>query len=461
MRLTGRELWLSCSVERFGMNEPEIRPQSDLSNRLHDAAVQMVLDDLKHLWLSGKSLFEVLDAVYDTLRPIIPFDRLSAAFYNEETGLVVSRWVRSQTEVKRVDKGYWAVLKGSSLEPILRTGEPRIINNLERHLQAHPDSKATQDILVDGVMSNLTCPLRAGGTPIGLLFFSSRRPDTYQREHVDTFAAVAESLSLAVEKVKHIDDLAQAKRNYAEILYFVAHELKSPLSSIVTVGSTLLEGYLGTLTTEQAERVQRMVANSNYLMNLVRDYLDLSQIESGEMHYRPNPTVDLVEDVLRSVVEIQHPTATARHMKIETDVEYLIAPCDPVLIRMVCNNLLGNAVKYGRDGGRIVVRLVRRAFFDYADDGQRQRAYWALFSVWNEGPGFSPEQKQKLFARFQRLKHPETKSAAGSGLGLYISRQIVLKHGGEITADSEPGRWAEFRFRIPLQQEMPLVHAPA
>src|SRR5512139_3149387 len=104
------------------MTEPTTPPPADISSRLHDAAVQMVLEDLKHLWFSGKSLFEVLDVVYETMRHIIPFDRMSVAFYNEETGMVVSRWVRSETEVKRVDKGYWAELKGSSLEPILRTG---------------------------------------------------------------------------------------------------------------------------------------------------------------------------------------------------------------------------------------------------------------------------------------------------------------------------------------------------
>ena len=61
-----------------------------------------------------------------------------------------------------------------------------------------------------------------------------------------------------------------------------------------------------------------------------------------------------------------------------------------------------------------------------------------------------------IFARFQRLHHPEHKGLTGSGLGIYISRQIVLRHGGEITAESEPGKWAEFRFRIPLQPEAPL-----
>jgi signal transduction histidine kinase len=443
------------------MSESETHIQDDLSDRLHDAAVQMVLEDIKHLWFSGKSLFEVLDVLYDTMRHIIPFDRMSAALYNEETGIVTSRWVRSELEVKRVDKGYWAELKGSSLEPILRTGQPRIINNFERYLAAHPDSRATQDIMKDGMMSNLTCPLRAGAHPIGFLFFSSRRPDTYQPQHVDTFRAVADSLTLAVEKVKYIDDLAQAKRNYAQILYFVAHEIRSPLSAIVTLGQTLTAGYVGRLTTEQHEKVQRMVANSNYLINLVRDYLDLSQIESGELRYNPSPAVDLVEEIVRPMIEIQAPAARHRGMEITTDLEYLTAPCDPALLKVVFNNLLANAVKYGREHTPIQVRLVRRAFFDYQDSGERQREYWALFSVRNEGVGFAPEQKQRLFGRFQRLGHPEHKGTAGSGLGLYISRQIVLKHGGEMTADSEPGKWAEFQFRIPLRQENPLVNTPA
>jgi len=443
------------------MNAPELPARDDAVDPLHEAAVQMVLEDLKHLWFSGKSLFEVLDVVYETMRHIIPFDRMSVAFYNEENGLVVSRWVRSETEVKRVDKGYWAELRGSSLEPILHTGQPRIINNLEAHLAARPDSKATQDILKDGVMSNFTCPLRAGNRPIGLLFFSSRKPDTYQPSHIDTFLAVADSLSLAVEKVKYLDDLAQAKHNYAQILYFVAHELKAPLASIATIGSTLTEGYVGKLTPQQSEKVQRMVANSVYLMNLVRDYLDLSQIESGELRYHPGPAVDLVEEVIRPMVEVQTPAAKARGMTIETDLEYLVAPCDATLLKVVFNNLLGNAVRYGREHTKILVRLVRRSVTDYADSGERFRQYWALFSVRNEGVGFALEQKQKLFARFQRLHHPEHKGVTGSGLGLYIARQIVIRHGGEITADSEPGKWAEFRFRIPLRQDAPLVNAPA
>ncbi len=435
------------------MNEHPGQDRTALLNHVDDAAVKMVLEDLKQLWLSHKPLFEVLDVIYDTMFPLIPFDRLSVAFYEEETGLVVSRWVRSQSEARYVSKGYWAELKGSSLEPILRTGRPRIINDLEQYLGEHKDSRATRDVLRDGVRSNLTCPLRAGGRPIGLLFFSSGRPDAYDEVHVETFLAVAESLSMAVEKVKYVDDLAEAKRNYAEILYFVAHELKSPLASIVTLGQTLLNGYVGELSKPQEEKVGRMVANCNYLINLVRDYLDLSQIESGEMRYNPLPAVNLAEEVVRPALAVLEDSAAERGMAVDTDLEYLSAPCDPNLLRIVLGNLLGNAIKYGRAGTKVTIRLVRRAFSDYSDTGERQRQYWALFTVRNEGIGFTPEQKKRLFARFQRISRPEFKTVKGSGIGLYISRQIVVKHGGEITADSVPDQWAEFRFRIPLHQE--------
>jgi signal transduction histidine kinase len=360
-----------------------------------------------------------------------------------------------------IDTGYWSVLKGSSLEPVLRTGRPRIINDYERYLVDHPDEKPSRDALREGIRSNLTCPLRAGSRFIGFLFFGSRQPNAYDPSHVDVFLAIADSLSLAVEKVKCIDDLAQAKRNYAQILYFIAHELKAPLSAIVTLGQTLTEGYVGKLAPQQSEKVQRMIANSNYLINLVHDYLDLSQIESGELRFNPSPAVDLVEGVIRPMIEIHVPAARARGMTIETDLEYLVAPGDATLLRVVFSNLLGNAIRYGREKAAVSVSLVRRAFFDYTDSGEQVRQYWALCSVRNEGVGFAPEQKQKLFARFQRLHHPEHKGVTGSGLGLYISRQIILKHGGEITADSEPGKWAEFRFRIPLRQETTLVNAPA
>jgi signal transduction histidine kinase len=112
------------------------------------------------------------------------------------------------------------------------------------------------------------------------------------------------------------------------------------------------------------------------------------------------------------------------------------ASVDPELMTIVLVNLLGNAAKYAREGAE--VRLsVRR-------EGETLRV-----AVRNEGPGFRPEERARLFRRFSRLADPELAGRPGSGVGLYTCRRIVALHGGRIEADSEPGRWAEFRFEVP------------
>ena len=113
----------------------------------------------------------------------------------------------------------------------------------------------------------------------------------------------------------------------------------------------------------------------------------------------------------------------------------LLVECDPGLMGIVFINLLGNAVKYGREGGRIELSL---------EDGSSLRA-----SLTNEGPGFPENERNLLFRKFSRLPSPELMTRKGSGVGLYTTWWIVNRHGGRIWADSEPGRWARFSFEIP------------
>jgi signal transduction histidine kinase len=109
---------------------------------------------------------------------------------------------------------------------------------------------------------------------------------------------------------------------------------------------------------------------------------------------------------------------------------------DPALAVAVVQNLLSNAVKYGREGGQIRVR------------GRRDETSGSvLLSVWNQGPGFPTRAKGELFQRFGRLSTAETHS--GTGLGLFVSREIAARHGGWLCAESEPGHWAEFTLALP------------
>jgi signal transduction histidine kinase len=116
--------------------------------------------------------------------------------------------------------------------------------------------------------------------------------------------------------------------------------------------------------------------------------------------------------------------------------------CDPGLLQIVLVNLLGNSVKYGREGG-----LIRARLEDHPDR--------IVASVWNEGPGFPPSERSRLFRKFSRLQSPALMAQKGTGVGLYTAWRIVHLHGGRMDASSQEGAWAEFSFDVPKVSARP------
>lgn len=159
-------------------------------------------------------LDEVLDHVYDTLRPTVPYDRIGLSLVEEdpEQGLVAhSRWLRSDFPEVGLGLGYSAPLEGSSLKTVAELGAPRVINDLEAYLQARPRSESTQRIVREGVRSNLTCPLLVGGQPVGFLFLSSREKYRYDDGHIDICEQIAGTLAGLVERSRLHDELVHLK----------------------------------------------------------------------------------------------------------------------------------------------------------------------------------------------------------------------------------------------------------
>lgn len=143
---------------------------------------------------------DVMNHVYEAFRPLIPYDRIGCALLENDRRDVVARWARSDGVDIKLKAGYSAALEGSSLQEIIRTGEPRIINDLDEYGQEHPGSKSTRLILAEGIRSSLTCPLVAMGRPVGFLFFSSRQPRTYGSLHQEAFLRLATAVSVLLEK---------------------------------------------------------------------------------------------------------------------------------------------------------------------------------------------------------------------------------------------------------------------
>jgi signal transduction histidine kinase len=395
------------------------------------------------------SLRGIVDYLFESTQELIPCDRIGLAFIDPDGQRVTSYYNRASYAPLAIDKDYSEDLRGSSLRAVLDTGLPRIISDLEQYLEEHPRSRSTRLLVSEGVRSNLTCPLSVEGRVVGFIFRSSRAPNTYRAKHIELQMSIAERLSQAVEKAWRIDELEQANYAYTQMLGFVSHELKSPVASMVTDARLLADGYLGEVAPHQKEKLERLIRKGEYLLGLVREYLDLARVEGGELEAHLRPNVHVRSELVDDAVDVVRSHLEARDMRLLVVTPGEPDPpvcCDPALMRIVLVNLLDNAIKYGRPGGevRITVELVNSRYV--RPDALR-------ISVRNEGPGFSPSQRNRLFRRFSRLDDPETKGTKGTGVGLYNSWRIVQLHGGRITAESKKGEWARFSVEIPASPE--------
>ncbi|MCP4641649.1 MAG: GAF domain-containing sensor histidine kinase, partial [bacterium] len=288
---------------------------------------RVVLDSINQRIAAGESLADIMDFLFDSGRSLFPCDRIGLAFVEEGGERVAAHWSRALYEPLLLGKGYAEDLRGSSLATIQETGHLRIINDLEEYLRLKPVSESTALLIEEGVRSSMTCPLIVDGRNVGFLFRSSRKPNSYTREEVLRHQAVAERLSQAVEKAYRLEQLEEANKAYTEMLGFVSHELKSPLASILTDARLLTDGYLGEIDPKQEKKIHSMVRKANFLLNLVREYLDLARIEGGQLELNAKE-VDFLAEVLEPCVDIVQAAVQEKEVTVEQDVPEGPMPVD-------------------------------------------------------------------------------------------------------------------------------------
>jgi two-component system NtrC family sensor kinase len=258
-----------------------------------------------------------------------------------------------------------------------------------------------------------------------------------------SFNAMASSLRDRDEQLRKANteleaanaSLQQINANYLDMLGFVSHELKNTLGVIYTSAHALDTGITGPLTENQGALVKNISKSIDRAVRMTRNYLDLARIEKGELIAQAKP-IDLVRDVVSHVIDELGRAIEEKGMKLESELPASMPYSgDPDLLQIVYKNLLHNALKYGMENGTI--RLGFR---------EEETAY--RFEVWNQGQGLSPEEIARLFQRFVRLGD-EVKGYRSTGLGLFITKEIIEKHGGAIRAESHPGEWINFIFTLP------------
>ncbi len=242
-------------------------------------------------------------------------------------------------------------------------------------------------------------------------------------------------LNDANAKLRELSDMKE------EFLALTTHDLRSPLTVISGVINFFTSGRLGDLTAEQKNMVTMMERNTQSLIELVNDLLDASKLESGTLR------LDLTATDLRALVSESHETMSplAREKDI-TLVEKIPDDLPPILadrakFRRILVNLLSNALKFTPKGGHVEINAERAGAF-------------LRVSITDDGVGIAPDDLARLFDKFEQARSRATRNEKGTGLGLYITRQLVELHGGKIEVKSELGQGSTFSFTIPVADKV-------
>jgi two-component system NtrC family sensor kinase len=256
-----------------------------------------------------------------------------------------------------------------------------------------------------------------------------------------SFNRMVRTLRSTMEELYVVNNkLQDLNRHYLEMVSFITHELNQPMGVLKGFLIMLHDASLGPLTTsKQRQAVDTMLRNVNALINMIQKYLQLGRIESGRMEVN-RTWIPIFEECLGPVLEDEKQQLEARRMEVILDngesLRRVEGEADPVLLRIVFGNLIGNAVKYGKEGGKVWI-------------GFREDPEELLFYVKNEGRGIPPDKLNLVFDKFARLEGELERRRRGTGLGLFNAKQIVEKHGGRIWAESEEGKYANFLFTLP------------
>jgi two-component system, OmpR family, phosphate regulon sensor histidine kinase PhoR len=247
-----------------------------------------------------------------------------------------------------------------------------------------------------------------------------------------------------------VTTVVRAERMRRDFVANVSHELRTPLATLAGFIETL-QGPAKDDATARARFLGIMAQQSARMTRIVTDLLSLSKIEESE-HTPPSSRVDAAR-LAQSTVDSLAPQVKAKQTRIEISVASNLPPLlgDSDQLAQVFQNLIDNAIKYGRAGGTVRVRLAR-AEAPPAGFAPRHKSY-LMFEVRDDGDGIAREHLPRLTERFYRVDAGRSRDMGGTGLGLAIVKHIVNRHRGTLDIDSEPGQGSTFAVYLPVAEE--------
>ena len=252
-------------------------------------------------------------------------------------------------------------------------------------------------------------------------------PDINSEGHVKGFFAMIEDITerKAIEQMK------------SEFVSVASHEMRTPLTSIHGVLKLMATGHLGQFSDRGQEMIQIAVRNTDRLVRLINDVLDLERMESGReiIEKEKATSTDLINQAVNIIQEMaqQHQIMIETESNESTDID-LWVDCDRIL--QTLTNLLSNAIKFSPSGSKVWIKV-------------EKQEKDVLFTIKDQGRGIPQDKLETIFERFQQVDATDSRKKGGTGLGLAICRHIVEQHGGRIWAKSTLGKGSSFFFTLP------------
>jgi signal transduction histidine kinase len=255
-------------------------------------------------------------------------------------------------------------------------------------------------------------------------------------DEVNQLQGYASAVTAGLERARVTERLTAIEKNKSQFLNLASHELRGPLTVVHGYVSMLESGLLGDLNDRGIKAVPVISAKVLEMNALIEQMIEAARLEDGALMLRPAEG-DL-RGVVREAVEMARALVDDRHT-IELQIPEKPVPVrmDAERVKTIVSNLISNAIKYSPDGGLIECELTARGGI-------------ARISVKDPGVGIAKEDLSILFTRFGRISTAQTDHLPGTGLGLYLGRQLARLHGGDITVESESGRGSSFALHLPL-----------
>jgi two-component system, OmpR family, sensor histidine kinase VicK len=386
---------------------------------------------------SSLELDVILEALMRKIVLLLPYAAVLVWLMNEETDRL------ERSACLNIDREYWMGRELTSIPPLVKSVVEGKTFIVARNVQTDPRTLDRKFYKREGIVSYLGVPLVVKEKVLGVLALLTREDHDFSSDEIDFVSALAGQTAMAIYNADlyrqtriQASELSKANRAISDFTAMIAHDLRSPLVSMIGISEMMKDGMFGAVNEEQIKWLGKVMENGSELVEMISDFLDVSKLESGRISLTLEE-VDL-EKLLSAAFDNHFLLAQKKQIVLQKNVNpsTRLIQADARRLEQVVNNLLSNALKFTPAGGEIQL--------ESAGDESNAKVW-----VRDTGIGIAADEIGNLFEKYKQTTSGKSSNQKGTGLGLVICKMIVEAHGGRIWVESAEGKGTTFAFTLP------------